>query len=80
MRTITRLAGAVAMLILGVPGLFAPGDAVAEPRTRIVVNSTDGQPNAGEPGLWTGTVFRDGPRAREVRSAGTSAAIGFESR
>jgi Lysyl oxidase len=66
MRTITRLAGAVAMLILGVPGLFAPGDAVAEPRTRIVVNSTDGQPNAGEPGLWTGTVFRDGPRAREV--------------
>jgi hypothetical protein len=31
-----------------------------------VVDSTSGQPNAGEPELWTGTVYRDGPRAREI--------------
>ena len=66
MLTITRLAGARLALTLGVLALFLPGDALAEPRTTLVVDSTNGQPNAGEPELWAGTVLRDGPRAREV--------------
>ena len=46
--------------------LLLPATGAAASRTKIVVDSTDGQPNAGEPELWTGTVLRDGPRAREV--------------
>ena len=34
--------------------------------TRLVVDSIGGQPHAGKPELWTGTVLRDGPRAPEV--------------
>jgi len=47
--------------------LIIPATGAAASRTKIVVDSTDGQPNAGEPELWTGTILRDGPRAREVR-------------
>jgi Lysyl oxidase len=46
--------------------LLLPGTAAAASRTKLVVDSTSGQPNAGEPELWTGTIFRDGPRAREI--------------
>jgi len=38
----------------------------APARTRLVVDSIGGQPLAGKPELWTGTVRRDGPRAPEV--------------
>jgi hypothetical protein len=34
--------------------------------TRVVVDSIGGQPHAGKPELWTGTVLREGPRAPEV--------------
>lgn len=46
--------------------LLLPTTGAAASRTKIVVDSTDGQPNAGEPELWTGTIFSNGPRAREV--------------
>ena len=69
--TITRLTGAKVALILGALSLLLPGNAVAAQKTKILVESTGGQPNAGEPELWTGTVLRDGPRAPQVPSAGT---------
>jgi len=66
MRTITRVTGAWLALTLGILGLFVPGHAVAASKTKILVDSTGGQPNAGEPQLWTGTVLRDGPRAPQI--------------
>ena len=48
--------------------LFPDRSASAAPaaRTRLVVDSIGGQPLAGKPELWSGTVRRDGPRAPEV--------------
>jgi hypothetical protein len=53
----------IAAAILMVSAL--PASATNRP-TRIVVDSTHGQPNAGKPELWAGTVLREGPRAPEV--------------
>jgi hypothetical protein len=66
MRTITLLSCARLALALVVLGLVAPRESAAAPPTKIVVDSTEGQPNAGEPELWTGTVLRDGPREQQV--------------
>jgi len=63
MRTITRVAGAWLALTLGI---VVPGDVAAASKTKILVDSTAGQPNGGEPALWTGTVLRDGPRVPAV--------------
>jgi hypothetical protein len=49
-----------------VVALLVPADGWTASRTKIVVDSIDGQPDAGEPELWRGTVLRDGPRARDV--------------
>ena len=49
-----------AVLSLLLSGLARP--LVAAEPSRIVVDSTDGQPNAGLPAFWTGTVYRDGAR------------------
>jgi hypothetical protein len=46
--------------------MLVPGSALAAAPPRVVVDSTHGQPNAGQPRLWTGTVLRDGPRIRKV--------------
>ena len=54
-----------AAMILSTPALLPPL-AAAAPSVKLVVNSTDGQPNAGEPRLWTGTIFRDGPRIPDI--------------
>jgi Lysyl oxidase len=45
--------------------LLMPAEAFSAHR-KIVVDSIHGQPDAGEPALWTGRVLRDGPHAREV--------------
>ena len=46
--------------------LLVPSTAAAASRLKIVVDSTEGQPNAGEPELWTWTVYSDGRRIRAV--------------
>jgi hypothetical protein len=49
-------------------GIATAPTASAAPSTpvRIVVDSIAGQPLAGRPELWTGTVAREGPRAPEI--------------
>lgn len=54
---------ALLMLVLA-PARAASAAPAAHPR--LVVDSIAGQPLAGKPELWSGTVRRDGPRAAEV--------------
>src|SRR4051812_32673006 len=61
---ITRLAATAALLV---PlALAAAATTVAGDRM-LVLESTSGQPNAGLPRLWSGTVNRDGPRIPKIR-------------
>jgi hypothetical protein len=46
--------------------LMAVQFSVAATLSQLTVTSTDGQPNAGLPQFWTGTVFSNGPRIRDV--------------
>jgi lysyl oxidase len=55
--------GVLAALLLAV---VASDCTPAATPSKIVVNSTSGQPNAGLPQLWTGTIDRDGPRIAGV--------------
>ena len=57
-RTLRRLAALAALL----PVLLVPEITLAASPSKIVVDSTAGQPNAGLPQFWAGTVYRDGPR------------------
>ncbi|MGH2897126.1 MAG: lysyl oxidase family protein [Solirubrobacteraceae bacterium] len=41
-------------------------DAVAATPSKLAVTSTAGQPDAGLPSLWSGTVLSDGPRIRRI--------------
>ena len=61
------LALTLAALIAG----LAPRITFAASPQKIVVDSTDGQPNAGLPQFWTGTVYRDGPRVPRIRECRT---------
>jgi hypothetical protein len=58
------LAGGAALVLL-FSSVTMESAAAASPTT-IVVDSTEGRPNSGEPELWTGTVYRDGPRFPEI--------------
>jgi hypothetical protein len=46
--------------------LLAAGTGVAASPSKIVVSSTGGQPDAGKPRLWNGTVYSDGPRIPRI--------------
>lgn len=61
---------ATAAIIVSASTLVPPF-AAAAPTLKLVVDSTDGQPNAGEPALWTGTIFRDGTRIPDVEECRT---------
>ena len=54
-----------ALVTLGLAPARSASAAPAAP-IRIVVDSIAGQPLAGKPELWAGTVRREGPRAPEV--------------
>jgi hypothetical protein len=64
-RTFSRL-GALAALVLPL-SLLIQGIAVAASPSKIVWNSTGGEPNAGLPQFWTGTVYSDDMRNPDVR-------------
>lgn len=59
-----KLLGAAALLVPLV--LVIPTMTMAASPSKITVESTDGQPNAGLPSLWSGTIHRDGPRIHSV--------------
>jgi hypothetical protein len=63
--TFTRLA-AVAALVLPLL-LLTQGTAVAASPSKIVARSIGGEPNAGLPQFWTGTVYSDDMRIPDVR-------------
>ena len=58
----TMRAKVVLAAVLSMPLSLPARPVVAAEPSKIVVDSTDGQPNAGLPEFWTGTVYRDGPR------------------
>jgi hypothetical protein len=56
----------VATAVILAASVLLPAPAAAAPSVKLVVDSTAGQPNAGEPELWAGTIFRDGPRIPDI--------------
>src|SRR3954464_12138109 len=53
--------------------MLVPGSALAAAPPKLVVDSAHGQPDAGKPALWTGTVLSDGARIRNVPECRTVA-------
>jgi hypothetical protein len=53
-------------LVLAALMWLVPGVASAAQPAKIVVDSTTGQPGAGLPRFWTGTVYSDGPRIQRI--------------
>jgi hypothetical protein len=64
-RTFRRLA-ALATLALPMSFLTHHGGALAASPSKIMVSSTGGQPDAGLPQFWTGTVYSAGMRIPDV--------------
>ncbi len=56
----------VALVVVVALGSAVAPAAAAGPPLKLLVESSDGLPDAGQPTLWTGTMLRDGPRIPDV--------------